>query len=157
MCIRDSIGELVDGHDDGDDFQGEPYGLKDQRQCHHNYAGHSGRADGRQRDGDDQGDQHGKGQIDVIQLGNKYNGHALHDGGAVHIQRCAQRDRKGGDLFRNAHATAELDGIGDRGVRGGGGEGDPVSYTHLGGHAEFRRRLAVHWRSAVLSSLSSCC
>ena len=85
--------------------------------------GMPGGADGAKGSGDHDGNDHGPGQLNVVQLRHEHGGHALHDGAAIHVQRGAQRQGEGCHLLRNADAAAELDGIRQGGVGGGGGEG----------------------------------
>ena len=125
------VEQAVDAVDDADVRGRDADCIQHHGQHDHAGAGGTGGTDGGQRRRHNDDDHLHERQIDADALGEEDRGHTLIDGCAVHVDRCAQRQYEGGDLMVHIHIVAALLRNGQRGHRGGGGEGEGGSGEHL--------------------------
>ena len=123
------VEQTVHTVDDHDHIDGDVHGLEHHSQHDHARAGRAGGADGGEGRGDNDGDHLAEGQRHAAAGGKEDGGDALIDGGAVHVDRRAEGDNKGGNVALRAQLIRALLAQGDRGGRGGGGKGE----NHRGG------------------------
>ena len=118
------VEQPVHSHDQADIVHGDVQRGEHHRQHDHAGAGGSGGADGGQGGGDDDGHHLPKAQVHAGTGGQEDGGHALIDGGAVHVDGGAQRKHEGGHVLIGTHLVSALLGDRDGGGRGGGAEGE---------------------------------
>ena len=118
------VEQAIHGHDEADVLHRHADGFEHHGQHNHARAGDAGGADGGQGGGDHHHHHLADAQGHTGAGGQEDCGHALVDGGAVHVDGGAQGQDEGGDVLVGAHLIGALLGDGERRGRGGGGEGE---------------------------------
>src|SRR5690606_1428508 len=126
------IQQAIDAYDQGDSLRRQADLLQYHRQGNQTDPGHPGGTDGRKGSGEDNQQIVGKGQLQSERLGNKDGGHALHNGGAVHIDGGAERNHKSGHAVIHSQPLLGITQV-DRngGTAGGGTEGKHLHGAHF--------------------------
>ena len=124
------IQDTVDTGDQCDALQGQADGLQNHGQHDDAGTGNTGGADGSQGGGQDDGQLLGQSQIDAEDLGDEDGADALVDGGAVHVDGCAQGQDEACDLLTDAQLLGGLH-VEGQGAHGAcAGEGEDHCLTH---------------------------
>lgn len=117
------IQDAVDAHNQPNAGNRQADRVEHHRQRHQADRGDAGRADRSERGRGDDGQVIRGRQRDAERLRDEYDRHTLHDGGAVHVDRRAERDRERRDAPRHSDLFLQrFDGERDGCVRGRGGE-----------------------------------
>ena len=98
------IKDTVDAHDEADTGNRQADRVKYHGERNQTDRRNAGGADGGERCGRDNGQVIRRGQRDAERLRNEYNGYALHDRGAVHVDGRTERNSKG----RNTAVDADF-------------------------------------------------
>ena len=118
------VKQAVDAVDDADVGRRDADSLEDHCQHDHARTGGTGGADGGKGRGDDDGDHLRDAEVHADALCQEDCSHALIDRGAVHVDRCAERQNERGNVLLNTHLIAALLGNRQRSDGGRGGEGE---------------------------------